>query len=105
MSRKVIIMGAAGRDFHLFNCCYRENPKFDVVAFTATQIPHIDDRRYPAALAGELYPDGISIYPEDDLDDLLKGDDIDEVVFAYSDVSLGYIDERRKRVESHGVAF
>lgn len=105
MSRKVIIMGAAGRDFHLFNCCYRENPKFDVVAFTATQIPHIDDRRYPAALAGELYPDGISIYPEDDLDDLLKGNDVDEVVFAYSDVSLGYIDERRKRVESHGVAF
>lgn len=105
MSRKVIIMGAAGRDFHLFNCCYRENPKFDVVAFTATQIPHIDDRRYPAALAGELYPDGISIYPEDDLDDLLKGNDVDEVVFAYSDVNLGYIDERRKRVESHGVAF
>lgn len=105
MGRKVIIMGAAGRDFHVFNCCYRDNPEFDVVAFTATQIPHIDDRRYPAALAGAMYPDGIPIHPENELDHLLEGNGIDEVIFAYSDVNLDYIDARRKAVESHGVAF
>ena len=71
VGRKIIIMGAAGRDFHLFNCCYRDNPEFDVVAFTATQIPHIDDRRYPSSLAGPLYPDGVPIYVEEELDDLL----------------------------------
>jgi len=65
MSRKIIIMGAAGRDFHVFNCCYRGNPEVKVVAFTATQIPHIDDRRYPAVLAGPGYPDGIPIVPEE----------------------------------------
>jgi len=105
MNRKLIIMGAAGRDFHLFNCCYRQNPDVDVIAFTATQIPHIDDRRYPAVLAGPSYPEGIPIVPEDDLEKLLAVNDVDEVVFAYSDVSLGYIDRCRKRVESHGVAF
>ena len=105
MSRKVIIMGAAGRDFHVFNCCYRDNPEIDVVAFTAAQIPHIDDRRYPAALAGSLYPDGVPICPEEELDDLLDDNDIDEVIFAYSDISLDYLDERRKRVEAHGVRF
>ncbi|MBU2677504.1 MAG: GTPase, partial [Gammaproteobacteria bacterium] len=105
MSRKVIIMGAAGRDFHLFNCCYRDQPDIEVVAFTATQIPHIDDRRYPAALAGAMYPSGIPIYPEEDLDELLAGKDIDEVIFAYSDVHSDYVDERRKMVESRGVAF
>ena len=105
MSRKVIIMGAAGRDFHVFNCCYRDNPDFEVVAFTATQIPHIDDRRYPAALAGSLYPDGAPIFPEEELDNLLNDNAIDEVVFAYSDINLDYIEKRRKRVESHGVIF
>ncbi len=105
MVRKIIIMGAAGRDFHLFNCCYRENPDVNVVAFTATQIPHIDDRRYPASLAGSSYPDGIPICPEEELDALLDGNDIDEVVFAYSDVDLDYIEKRRKRVAAHGVAF
>ena len=105
MSRKVIIMGAAGRDFHVFNCCYRDNPDFEVVAFTATQIPHIDDRRYPAALAGSLYPDGVPIFPEEELDNLLNDNAIDEVVFAYSDINLDYIEKRRKRVESHGVIF
>ncbi len=105
MSRKVIIMGAAGRDFHVFNCCYRDKADVDVVAFTAAQIPHIDDRRYPATLAGERYPNGIPIYPEDDLDELLNAESVDDVVFAYSDVSLEYIEQRRKRVESHGVAF
>jgi predicted GTPase len=105
MSKKIVIMGAAGRDFHVFNCCYRDNPDFDVVAFTATQIPHIEDRRYPPALAGSQYPDGIPIRDEDELDDILKENDIDEVVFAYSDVSNDYVDERRKRVEAHGVSF
>jgi predicted GTPase len=105
MSRKVIIMGAAGRDFHVFNCCYRDNPEINVVAITAAQIPHIDDRRYPATLAGSLYPDGVPICPEEELDDLLDDNDIDEVVFAYSDISLDYLHERRKRVEAHGVTF
>jgi predicted GTPase len=105
MSRKLLIMGAAGRDFHVFNCCYRDKPAFEVLAFTAAQIPHIEDRRYPAQLAGALYPAGIPIHPETELDALLAGADVDEVVFAYSDVSLAYVDERRKRVEAHGVAF
>lgn len=105
MSRRIVIMGAAGRDFHLFNCCYRDKPEFHIVAFTATQIPNIDDRRYPAALAGTQYPDGIPIRAEDDLEDILQNDNIDEVVFAYSDVSFDYVDERRKMVESHGVVF
>ena len=105
MSRRIIIMGAAGRDFHLFNCCYRDNEDFEVFAFTATQIPHIDDRRYPAVLSGDLYPEGIPIYPEEELEDLLAGNSIDEVIFAYSDVHLDYVEERRQRVESHGVQF
>jgi predicted GTPase len=105
MTRKIIIMGAAGRDFHVFNCLYRDNAEVDVVAFTATQIPHIEERRYPAELAGARYPDGIPIYPETQLGELLERFDVDEVVFAYSDVSYAYIDERRKEVEAHGVAF
>jgi predicted GTPase len=98
-------MGAAGRDFHVFNCCYRDHPEVEVVAFTATQIPHIEKRVFPAALAGSSYPNGIPIRPEGDLDALLRQDDIDEVVFAYSDVDLDYVDARRRRVESHGVRF
>ena len=105
MTRKLIIMGAAGRDFHVFNTCYRDNPGFEVVAFTATQIPHIDDRRYPAALAGANYPDGIPIHPEEELDVLLDDNAVDEVVFAYSDVSNAYVEDRRKQVEAHGVEF
>ena len=105
MRRKIIIMGAAGRDFHVFNCCYRGNPEVEVVAFTATQIPHIDDRRYPAVLAGAGYPDGIAIVPEEELDDLLTDNDIDEVIFAYSDVHLDYVEQRRERVATHGVNF
>ncbi len=105
MSRKIIIMGAAGRDFHVFNCCYRDNPDVDVVAFTATQIPHIEDRRYPASLAGAQYPDGIRIYPEEELNGLIQKHQVDEVVFAYSDVSLDYVDGHRKNVEAQGVTF
>ena len=105
MSRRIVIMGAAGRDFHVFNCLYRENKDFDVVAFTATQIPHIEDRRYPAELAGSLYPDGIPIVPEEDLDRILDEKTIDEVIFAYSDVSIEYLAERRDRVVARGVDF
>jgi predicted GTPase len=98
-------MGAAGRDFHVFNCCYRDDGDCRVIAFTATQIPHIDHRHYPAVLAGEHYADGIPIVPEEMLDELLHTNDVDEVVFAYSDVTLEYVDERRKLVESQGVRF
>jgi predicted GTPase len=105
MARTLIIMGAAGRDFHVFNTCYRDNPAFEVIAFTATQIPHIDDRRYPAALAGAAYPDGIPIHPEEELDALLEAGGVDEVVFAYSDVSSAYVENRRQQVEAHGVDF
>ncbi len=105
MARKLVIMGAAGRDFHVFNCLYRDNPDVEVVAFTATQIPHIEDRRYPVELAGRQYPQGIPILPEEELDALLDGGTVDEVVFAYSDVSNDYVAERRSRVERHGVAF
>ena len=105
MSRKIVIMGAAGRDFHVFNAMYRDNPDIEIVAFTATQIPHIDDRRYPAELAGPRYPDGIPIFPEEELPALLGDDTVDEVVFAYSDVSLDHVEERRRLVEAKGVAF
>jgi len=79
---KVLIMGAAGRDFHNFNTVYRDNEQYEVVAFTATQIPDIEGRKYPAELAGKLYPDGINIYPEADLLKLIKELEVDEVVFA-----------------------
>ena len=105
MSRNIVIMGAAGRDFHVFNTCYRDNPAANVIAFTATQIPHIEDRRYPPALSGTNHPGGIPIHDESELDDILNENNVDEVVFAYSDVSNTYVDERRKRVEAHGVAF
>jgi predicted GTPase len=105
MSTRIVIMGAAGRDFHVFNCLYRDNRDFTVVAFTATQIPHIEDRRYPAELAGSLYPDGIPILPEEELDRLLDDNDVDEVIFAYSDVSIGYLAERHDQVKAKGVAF
>ena len=105
MSKNILIMGAAGRDFHVFNCMYRDNGQINVVAITATQIPHIDDRRYPEELAGSLYPGGIPIVPEEQLDELLDSGDVDEVVFAYSDVSNDYIDEKKAQVEAKGVAF
>lgn len=98
-------MGAAGRDFHVFNCCYRDHDEVEVVAFTATQIPHIEERLYPAELAGSSYPNGIPIRSEEELDTLLRQEDIDEVVFAYSDVDLDYVDTHRKSVEAHGVRF
>ena len=80
---KVLIMGAAGRDFHNFNVFYRKNPQYDVIAFTATQIPNIDDRKYPAELSGELYPNGIPIPPESELISLIKKHKIDIFVLYY----------------------
>ncbi|QLH74570.1 MAG: GTPase [Methanomassiliicoccales archaeon] len=84
---KVLIMGAAGRDFHNFNTCFREDRRYEVVAFTASQIPGIERRRYPPELAGEMYPNGIDIYPEEDLFKLIKKNRVEQVVFAYSDIS------------------
>lgn len=103
--RKVVIMGAAGKDFHVFNTCYRGRPDYRVVAFTATQIPNIDDRKYPAELAGPDYPDGIPIRSERFISSIIKDNQVDEVVFAYSDVSYKYIEEKRAAVEKAGAEF
>lgn len=106
MARKIAIMGAAGKDFHLFNTVYRgRRDEEQVVAFTATQIPGIDDRRYPAALAGDGYPEGIPIEPEESLTKLIAEHGVDQVVFAYSDVSYDYVDSKRKIVEATGATF
>ncbi len=102
---RVIIMGAAGRDFHNFNTVYRDNEQFEIVAFTATQIPNIEGRKYPAELAGKLYPNGIDIYPEEQLPDLIKKFQVDEVVFAYSDVPYDYVMERSAMVNAAGADF
>ena len=85
--KRVLILGAAGRDFHNFNVLFRDNPDYDVVAFTATQIPDIAGRCYPPELAGRLYPEGIPIFEEKDLEDLVAEYEIDAVVFSYSDIS------------------
>ena len=103
--RKVIIMGAAGRDFHNFNTMYRDNAQVDVVAFTATQIPDIDGRKYPAKLAGKLYPKGIPIYEEKELLDLIAKHDIDEVIFSYSDVPYQYVMDKAAHVTAAGARF
>lgn len=106
MSRiRTIIMGAAGRDFHNFNTYYRDNDQYDVVAFTANQIPNIDGRKYPAELAGKLYPNGIEIFPESELGDLIKKLDVDEVVFAYSDVPYEYVMHQSALVNAMGADF
>ncbi len=102
---RVILMGAAGRDFHNFNTFYRDNPDYEVVAFTATQIPDIDGRKYPAALAGSLYPDGIPIEPESRLADLIAEHQVDEVVFSYSDVPHEYVMHWGARVNALGPDF
>ncbi|MEE9189190.1 MAG: cyclic 2,3-diphosphoglycerate synthase [Candidatus Neomarinimicrobiota bacterium] len=102
---KVLIMGAAGRDFHNFNLLYKDNEKYKVVVFTATQIPDIEGRTYPADLAGSLYPDGIPIHHEDELECLIKEKRIDEVVFSYSDVSHEYVMHRAASVNAAGASF
>jgi len=103
--KKVIIMGAAGRDFHNFNTYFRDNEDYEVVAFTATQIPDIEGRVYPSELAGKLYPNGIPIEPEAKLVELIKKHDIDEVVLAYSDLPHQYVMEKAAVVTSAGADF
>jgi len=103
--KRVLIMGAAGRDFHNFNVCYRDNADYEVVAFTAYQIPNIAGRKYPAELAGKLYPDGIAIYEEKELQDLIKKLKVDEVVFAYSDVSFNTVMTKGSIVLACGADF
>jgi len=105
MTRRVLIMGAAGRDFHNFNVVYRDDPEVEVVGFTATQIPFISERRYPPELAGARYPDGIAIALEEELPRLIEELDVDEVVFAYSDVSHQYVMHRASAVMAAGPSF
>ncbi|HEC76837.1 MAG TPA: GTPase [Thermoplasmatales archaeon] len=105
MSKKVVIMGAAGRDFHNFNVFYRNNEEYRVVAFTATQIPNIAGRKYPPELAGKLYPDGIPIYEEEELAEIIKEKGVDEVVFSYSDVSYDYVMEKASIANTAGANF
>jgi predicted GTPase len=102
---RVLIAGAAGRDFHNFNLVYRDRPAYEVVAFTATQIPNIDGRRYPAELAGSLYPEGIPILPESALEELVREHEIDSVVFAYSDVTHEHVMHIGSRVLADGASF
>ena len=104
-ARKVLILGAAGRDFHNFNVFYRDNPDYQVAAFTATQIPDIAGRCYPAELAGELYPAGIPIYPEERLERLIREHDVDEVVFAYSDVTHEHVMHLASRAVAAGADY
>jgi len=104
-ARRVLIMGAAGRDFHNFNVAFRSREDVEVVGFTATQIPNIADRRYPAALAGPRYPGGIPIYPESELSERIRALKVDEVIFAYSDVSHEYVMRRASLVLATGADF
>jgi predicted GTPase len=105
MKRKVIIAGAAGRDFQNFNTYFRDNENYEVVGFTATQIPEIAGRRYPPELAGKLYPDGIPIYDEKDLEKLITEHEIDEVYFSYSDVSDAHVMHLAARAQSAGASY
>src|SRR5947207_15334783 len=100
-----LIAGGAGRDFHNFNVAYRERPEYEVVAFTATQIPNIDGRVYPAELAGSLYPNGIPILPESALEQLVREHEIDEVVFAYSDVTHEHVMHVGSRALAAGASY
>jgi len=103
--RNVIIIGAAGRDFHNFNTYYRDNEAYNVVAFTAAQIPDIEGRRYPPELAGKLYPEGIPIYAEEDLPRLIKELEVDECTFSYSDISYQHVMSISAVVEAAGASF
>jgi len=103
--KKIIIIGAAGRDFHNFNTYYRDNPNYEVVAFTAAQIPDIAGRVYPTELAGAAYPNGIPIYPQEELEGLIKKHEVDECVFSYSDVNYSYVMGIGAKVNAAGAAF
>jgi predicted GTPase len=102
---RTVIMGAAGRDFHNFNVFFRDNKDYQVVAFTATQIPNIDERVYPKELAGSLYPEGIPIHPENELADLIRKEKVDQVIFAYSDVPHEYVMHKASLVLASGADF
>lgn len=102
---RVLIMGAAGRDFHTFNVCFRDDPDHDVIAFTAAQIPGIENRRYPPSLSGARYPDGIPIYAEEKLDSLVREKQITQVIFAYSDISHITLMHLASRVLAAGADF
>jgi predicted GTPase len=104
-ARTVVIMGAAGRDFHNFNCVFRDDPNVRVTAFTATQIPDIAGRMYPPDLAGKLYPEGIPIVADAEMEQLFRGRKIDEIVFSYSDVSHQHVMEQASRVIALGADF
>ncbi len=103
--RKAIIMGAAGRDFHNFNTYFRKNADYKVIAFTATQIPDIEGRKYPAVLAGELYPEGIPIHAESELVKLIEDNDVAEVFFSYSDTPHEYVMHKASEVQAAGATF
>ena len=105
MPKRIIIMGAAGRDFHNFNLCFRNDGAFDVVAFTAAQIPGIQCRVYPPELAGKRYPKGIPIYPEEELTNLISQFKVDQVVFAYSDITTEYLMQKASLVLAEGASF
>lgn len=105
MTMRVLILGAAGRDFHNFNTMYRDNPDYTVVGFTATQIPDITDRRYPPELAGSLYPDGIPIFDESELESLISKLDVDHVLFSYSDVTHEHVMHLAARAVAAGASF
>ena len=105
IKKNTIIMGAAGRDFHNFNTYFRENEEYNVVAFTATQIPGIYGRKYPSELSGKLYPEGIPIYPEEDIVKLIKENNVEMVVFAYSDLPNSYVMEKSALVNAAGADF
>ncbi len=102
---RLLIMGAAGRDFHNFNTAFRDNPAYQVVAFTATQIPNIEGRVYPTELAGSLYPEGIPIYPESELSRLIRELAVDQVIFSYSDVPYNYVMRKSAQVMAAGADF
>lgn len=103
--KRLVILGAAGRDFHNFNVAYRDDERFEVVAFTATQIPGIEGRVYPPGLAGRLYPNGIPIRLEEDLEAIVIEHDVEEVIFAYSDVSHEYVMHLGSRALAAGADF
>ena len=105
MPRRVLIMGAAGRDFHNFNVAYRGDRRYEVVAFTATQIPFIDNRMYPPSLAGDRYPNGIQIHDESELTRLIRELEVDDVIFSYSDIAHGYVMHKASEVLAAGPNF
>jgi len=105
MAKKVIIMGAAGRDFHNFQLYFKDNPSYQVVAFTAAQIPAIHGRVFPPELAGALYPEGIPVYPEEELETLIRSHTVDLVVFSYSDISHVEVMHRASLVMAAGADF